>query len=286
MSLLTLWIESGDPKSRIILNSGASTHIFNDERFFEKLEHGNFDVIKTGKRNTTMPIKGRGTVRLLWAKSAITLENCLFVPDIVINLISAGELNSRGCTLRAENSSFVVTKDGQIALKGCIKNGLYSVNNPSAIGSDLLPTANLSTQKETLREIHEKFGHASIQRIETMIDKSISRSERDAFECKSCILAKLTKQPFKAKSKPADKPFKRLHLDLIGPIKPESSLKHRYILRLSWTITPDTLLDFLWSIRTTQPISLSFYSNRKRSAEAISHPRSAPTEVVNSWEIG
>ncbi|KNZ62188.1 hypothetical protein VP01_1301g7 [Puccinia sorghi] len=62
MSLLTLWIESGDPKSRIILDSGASTHIFNDERFFEKLKHGNFDVIKTGKRNATMPIKGRGTV--------------------------------------------------------------------------------------------------------------------------------------------------------------------------------------------------------------------------------
>ncbi|KNZ44115.1 hypothetical protein VP01_94g2 [Puccinia sorghi] len=50
MSLLTLWIESGDPKSRIILDSGASAHIFNNKQFFESLEIGDFDVIKTGKQ--------------------------------------------------------------------------------------------------------------------------------------------------------------------------------------------------------------------------------------------
>ncbi|KNZ59388.1 hypothetical protein VP01_1742g3 [Puccinia sorghi] len=232
ISLLTLWIEAGDPKSRIVLDSGATAHIFNDKRFFEKLEYGNFDVIKTGKQNATMAIKGRGTVRLTWGKNTISLENCLFVPDIVINLISAGELDSKGCALRSEKSSFIVTKDGRTVLKGSIKDGLYSVNNPSATGLVTSPSANLSTEKETLRETHEKFGHASVQRLDPMIDSSISRSERESFECKPCILAKITKQPFKAESKLANKPFERLHLDLIGPIKPESSLKHRFILTL------------------------------------------------------
>ncbi|KNZ49312.1 hypothetical protein VP01_5096g1, partial [Puccinia sorghi] len=45
MSLITLWIEAGDPKSRIILESGASAHIFNDRCFFKKLELGNLDVV-------------------------------------------------------------------------------------------------------------------------------------------------------------------------------------------------------------------------------------------------
>ncbi|KNZ60951.1 hypothetical protein VP01_1477g3 [Puccinia sorghi] len=231
MSLLTLWIESGDPKSRIILDSGASAHIFNDERFFEYLEFGEFDVIKTGKHNATMPIKGKGTVRLTWGKASIALSNCLYVPDIVINLISAGKLDSKGCTLRAENSNFIVSKDGKLVLKGLIKNGLYSVNNPSSIGSKNNDTlANISLPKELLRETHEKFGHASIQRIEPFIDRSISKSERDQFECKACILAKITKQSFNNESKLASRPFEHLHLDLIGPIKPESSLKHRFIL--------------------------------------------------------
>ncbi|KNZ53750.1 hypothetical protein VP01_3144g2 [Puccinia sorghi] len=111
MSLLTLWIESGDPKSRIILDSGASAHIFNDAKFFEKLEPGDFDVIKTGKQNATLPIKGRGMVRLTWGNCSISLENCLFVPDIVINLISAGELDAKGCVLHSEKAKFSVFKE-------------------------------------------------------------------------------------------------------------------------------------------------------------------------------
>ncbi|KNZ43830.1 hypothetical protein VP01_982g8 [Puccinia sorghi] len=229
MSLLTLWIESGDPKSRIILDSGASAHIFNDQKFFEHLELGDFDVIKTGKQDATLPIKGRGTVRLTWGNCSISLENCLFVPDIVINLISAGELDAKGCVLLAEKAKFSVSKEGRVALKGTIRNGLYSVNNPSSIGPQY-PLVNLSSTKETLQETHEKFGHASIQRLEPLLDKSILRAEKDNFQCRSCILSKITKQPFKADSKLAERPFERLHLDLIGPIKPESSLKHRFIL--------------------------------------------------------
>ncbi|KNZ60939.1 hypothetical protein VP01_147g11 [Puccinia sorghi] len=230
MSLLTLWIESGDPKSKIILDSGASAHIFNDERFFETLEMGNFDEIKTGKQGATMPIRGKGKVRLVWENNSISLDNCLFVPDIVINLISAGELDSKGCTLLAKNSSFTVTKEGRVAFTGKINNGLFSVKNPKSVGSKTPIVANVLEPKESLREIHEKFGHASIARIDHLLDESISRSERENFECKSCVLAKITRQPFKLQSERANKPFERLHLDLIGPIKPESSLKHRFIL--------------------------------------------------------
>ncbi|KNZ43886.1 hypothetical protein VP01_9751g1, partial [Puccinia sorghi] len=62
---------------------------------------------------------------LMWGKNTIALENCLFVPDIVINLISAGELDLKGYVLRSEKSSFIVTQDGRTALKGKINNGLY-----------------------------------------------------------------------------------------------------------------------------------------------------------------
>ncbi|KNZ59752.1 hypothetical protein VP01_166g14 [Puccinia sorghi] len=227
MSLLTLWVESGDPRSRIILDSGASAHIFNDSRFFDHLEIGSFNTIKTGKKDATLPIRGRGNVKLTWGGRTIQLENCLFVPDIVINLISAGELNLKGCELQAKNSTFRVTKTVQLVLKGRINNGLFTVDNPDYIGGKNQLLVNVTTQKESLRETHEKFGHASIQRIEQFLDDSISRSEKASFECKSCVLAKITKQPFKERSSTVSKPFERLHLDLIGPINPESSLKHR-----------------------------------------------------------
>ncbi|KNZ58102.1 hypothetical protein VP01_199g9 [Puccinia sorghi] len=191
MSLLTLWIESGDPKSRIILDR----------------DH----------RLTSLTICDNANQRQ--------------GDNIVINLISAGKLDSKGCTFESADSKLTVSKDGRVALKGTIKNGLYSVNNPTSIGLlESQPSVNLTTSEETLQEMHEKYGHASIQCIEPFLDSSITSKEKDSFQCKSCVLAKITKQSFKTKSKIVDKPFERLHLDLIGPIKPESSLKHQFIL--------------------------------------------------------
>jgi hypothetical protein len=43
-------------------------------------------------------------------------------------------------------------------------------------------------------------------------------------------LSKIAKQPFKLESRPTSKVFKLLHLDLIGPISPESKIKSNYIL--------------------------------------------------------
>ncbi|KNZ59065.1 hypothetical protein VP01_1805g1 [Puccinia sorghi] len=50
------------------------------------------------------------------------------------------------------------------------------------------------------------------------------------FECKSCIISKITKQAFKLKSRPTSKVFERLHLDLVGPINPQARNKAKFIL--------------------------------------------------------
>lgn len=63
-----------------------------------------------------------------------------------------------------------------------------------------------------------------------MLKDSISKIEKANFECKSCVLLKITKQPFKEQLETVSKPFERLHLDLFGPINPESSLKNQFIL--------------------------------------------------------
>ncbi|KNZ44668.1 hypothetical protein VP01_8945g1, partial [Puccinia sorghi] len=91
------------------------------------------------------------------------------------------------CELRAKDSTFRVTKTDKLVLKGKIKNGLFTVDNPHFIGGENQLLANVTTQRESLRENHEKFD-------------SIPRSERASFECKSCVLAKITKQPFKEQS--------------------------------------------------------------------------------------
>ncbi|KNZ53397.1 hypothetical protein VP01_3250g2 [Puccinia sorghi] len=102
MSLVTLWVENGDNKSKIILDSGSSSHVFNDHRFFKELNLGNLDVIRTGKKDANLPIRGHGKVRLQWGNMVITLDGCLYVPDIVVNLISPGLLDVKGCLVKAD----------------------------------------------------------------------------------------------------------------------------------------------------------------------------------------
>ncbi|KNZ54267.1 hypothetical protein VP01_2994g3 [Puccinia sorghi] len=228
MSLLTLWINQGDAESRLILDSGASAHIFNDKRFFSELELKNLDVIKTGKAGATLPIAGQGTVRLKWGKATITLSNCLYVPDIVINLVSAGALDAKGCTLSSNAGRFKVDYQNLKVFEGKINGNLYTIDNPSEVGSESM--INLTTDGQLLQQIHESFGHASVARLSKFIPDSITQKKRDCFECTACAVAKITKSPFKGISTLASKPFERIHLDLIGPISPQSKLQHRFIL--------------------------------------------------------
>ncbi|KNZ60394.1 hypothetical protein VP01_1560g7 [Puccinia sorghi] len=124
-----------------------------------------------------------------------------------------------------------ISKEGRLVLKGKVNNGLFSVKHPDSVGATAKHTSNTTNHHEALRDIiHKKFGHASIQRLKPLLPNSVSKCKRDNFECKSCVLSKITKQPFNRKSTTARRPFERLHLDLIGPINPESSRKHRFIL--------------------------------------------------------
>ncbi|KNZ62497.1 hypothetical protein VP01_1263g6 [Puccinia sorghi] len=230
MSLVLLWINHGEEKSKIILNSGASAHIFNDEKYFSSLQLKDCDVIKTGKASATLPIKGIGEVILKWKNRCISLQNCLYVPDIVINLVSPGCLDGKGCSVISQGGRFKVKQGDRLVMKGSVKNNLFSIDEPIAVGNT--PKGLTTTHTSLLQEIHESYGHASIGRIEHLIPKSISQSEKSNFKCKSCILSKITKQPLKNTSTSASKPFEKLHLDLIGPIDPESREHHRYILTI------------------------------------------------------
>ncbi|KNZ61411.1 hypothetical protein VP01_14038g1, partial [Puccinia sorghi] len=69
-----------------------------------------FDFIKTGKKDTTLPIKGKGSVTLTWGGRTIQLKNCLYLPDIVINLVSAGQICLNRCSLYSTNNKFKVEK--------------------------------------------------------------------------------------------------------------------------------------------------------------------------------
>ncbi|KNZ49646.1 hypothetical protein VP01_4883g3 [Puccinia sorghi] len=121
------WWKESQTQWKATQAHGATAHIFNNTRFFESLDLKQSDFIKTGKQGATLPIEGRGAVRLKWGQRTIQLENCLFVPTIMISLISAGKLDAQGCALSAKHSKFLISKNGKMVLQGRI-NKVYSLS--------------------------------------------------------------------------------------------------------------------------------------------------------------
>ncbi|KNZ56794.1 hypothetical protein VP01_2316g3 [Puccinia sorghi] len=132
------------------------------------------------------------------------------------------------CSVVAKKGKFKVLKSSQLILQGSIKNGLYCVDEPTSTSNSF--NSLFASPSVSLQEVRKSFGHAAISRLDSFILKTISVEERSAFECKSCVMAKITKKPFKGISQTASKPFEKIHLDLIGPIDPQSRECHRYIL--------------------------------------------------------
>ncbi|KNZ53989.1 hypothetical protein VP01_3083g3 [Puccinia sorghi] len=147
MSLLTLFRKR---ELRIILDSGASAHIFNDERFFTQITRGEVDEIKTGTEDATLPKKGKGTVRMKWGNRVIQLEDCLYVPDIVINLVSAGTLDKKGCQTHSEAGNFLIKKNSMIVLDGRV-----TVTDNATVYLAGFPIAHKSHTANTLIKILE-----------------------------------------------------------------------------------------------------------------------------------
>lgn len=130
-ALLTTWISKVKADHQIVLDSGASCHMFNSSHYFSSLQECNGEHIGTGKEGANLPIKGKGKVVLTWRNSHIQLSDCLYVPDLVINLISPGVLVSKKhCLVSASGNSFKVLHKGTIAFEGFIRDNLFALNHP------------------------------------------------------------------------------------------------------------------------------------------------------------
>lgn len=192
------------------------------------------NAVKTVKEGASLNIKGRGTVQLCWKDFTLQISNCFYLPEVTINLLSAGALNQAGCTLTAGRDTFSVTHNNSKIFGGSIVNNLYSIP-PPAFDQNILKnyakSCFLKTAKAELMKIHENFGHTSLTRLSPFI-QHIPGAVCSNFQCINCISCNITKSSFNQSSNPITKVFNRIHLDLIGPLRPQSKWGCRFALTL------------------------------------------------------
>ncbi|KAI7936683.1 hypothetical protein MJO28_015582 [Puccinia striiformis f. sp. tritici] len=201
------------PGDAIILDSGASDHMFNSRDDFSNYTEHNGKV-EIGEVGRSVEIVGKGDVVLTANNNTITFCNAYHVPSLPYCLISQTALWNGGAQiLKTTGSNFEVVVNGKKLFDGKISNRL--------------PFPNLERKQNTCQisvEEHRRMGHPGGQ-----------------INCEACRLGKQTRQPFSNQRERTDIAGEELSADVVGPIDPVSLGGARYFLTIV-----DTASRYAW----------------------------------------
>ena len=153
-----------------------------------------------------------GVFNLCFDFGVLILEDCLYVPNVRRNLISATYLGKHGyCVILKDN--VVIKKNKVFICSGNMVDGLYiltpdkhvlynfKLDNNSHVKS--LKKKFPSTSEAYLW--HLRLGHINSNKIQRLIkDGLLEPLDFDGFSvCESCLEGKMNKRPFSAKGRRA-----------------------------------------------------------------------------------
>ena len=160
--------------SDIVLDTGATNHIFHDRtKFFSVAPCEKYIVSASGQRISVSGV-GKVSFKVFDYKSpnlskVITMENVWFVPSCTKNLVSGIQLLSKGYAISTVNGGLsVLSSNGNVIATARPKGGLFCFNtNPSLYSAVPLPSSpdnceiliSQNVQKSATDLIHHRFAH-------------------------------------------------------------------------------------------------------------------------------
>ncbi len=169
-----------------------------------------------------VPVKAThvGTYELsLSTGMVLSLHNCLCVPAMSRNIISVSCLALEGFSFKIENNSCFINKGDMFYSECFLNNGLYVLNTEN-------PIYNINTKRLRTRDPnptylwHCRLGHINEQRVKKLHRNGLLDSfDFEPFDtCVSCLLGKMTKDPFLGIGERANDLLGLVHTDVCGPI--------------------------------------------------------------------
>ena len=199
------------------VDSGATTHVCKDLRWFQfckSIEDGS--CVKMGNV-ATEPIKGIGRVLLTFTSGkTLCLDNVLYVPGIRKNLVSEIVLNKFGYKQVLESDKYILSRHGSFVGFGYVCNGMIrlNLNYPLFNASACMISSSNSNSLSKPELWHARLGHVHYKRMKDMSKMSLIPAFDMTHEsCKTCMLTKITRQPFKGVNRES-KVLDLIHSDL------------------------------------------------------------------------
>ena len=220
----------GRHENKWYLDSGAHSHSVNDENGFESLSKShNIELESAG--GDTIKVEGVGVYNVQ-ADTDVTfkLQNCIYYPQLIAKFSSAGKLNDHGMDIWLKASGECqILENGKIMATGQKRNGLYELNLQTK-SVDNRTLAAIKGNPTTLMEWHRRLGHLNYTDLMRLADKIDLKKCDEPFECKVCLLAKMTRRPFKKSKIKTTAPLQIVHTDLSGIIRAPAVGNVKYFL--------------------------------------------------------
>ncbi|KAI7933571.1 hypothetical protein MJO28_009171 [Puccinia striiformis f. sp. tritici] len=216
-------------KNSVILDSGASQHMFNSLSFFSSSDPAHvFIVTGSGEENLNMIATRRGTALLKLSDNlTITLKNSLYVPNLSTNLVSFAQLIRDKADITAEGNQMKIILNGNHILRINTANNLFEIEG---ITTETALVALTVEAPSELTKWHQRLGHACAARIKTATGLSFPPGPRTL--CATCVQGKMSRLPFKGHFGPTSSALEVVHGDLVGPITPTTNGGAKYFLTL------------------------------------------------------
>jgi hypothetical protein len=250
-----------DTSLEIVLDSGATSHMFPDKSLFYQIQEGFSGNVTMGD-SQTCPIEGKGLVNII--------GESLYIPRLRYGLISLSKLDQQGCSVELSRGTMRVhDKDKHIILTAHLAGNLYhldarfvrTLRDPGKISANIVGQPGLyedldmidsaieeiprkrirqnfsDAEKEKINqrlyELHHKWGHLSEGRIKLAykhgLVKGINFTEQEMGAaklpfCYDCHRGKMKAFPSGDTTNHLWRIFQKVAVDYKGPL-PVASIK-------------------------------------------------------------
>ncbi|MBW0570349.1 hypothetical protein O181_110064 [Austropuccinia psidii MF-1] len=184
-----------DITNTLVVNCGATHHMFNNKELLSNFFETEKLNISTSNPGIDLSATGRGTVAIEVENETFLLPNGLYVPNVSRNLISLLKMFATSITIAKHDRAFQSTNDNKTILCGKISNKLM-------ISEFTKCTTLLTNCRGTQPCWHSRLGHPSNQTFNLM---GLPTFEKD--HCDVCAKGKMTLMLFKSHFEVVEQPL-------------------------------------------------------------------------------
>nr|GMC80237.1 Retrovirus-related Pol polyprotein from transposon TNT 1-94 [Ipomoea batatas] len=207
-----------------IIDTGASRHVTGDSTWMTNAK----DIfhchvgLPNGK---TVVATQEGSVRLT---DKITLNQVLYVPSLSCNLISVSQLNDDMQSSVHFNSYMCAIQDQSREMigTGVRRDGLYYFK-----GTDSVQHLTVNGVTTSFDLWHQRMGHPS-EKVMKLLPSVGTAARSFNKACEVCFRAKQPREKFPLSNNRVSRIFEKIHCDLWGPYRHQSSCGARYFLTI------------------------------------------------------